>query len=150
MHALLTARGQRTRDRLLSAAKQALVEGAGDMSHADVAARAGVSAGAPYRYFPSKSRLIVAVVERFFDDLEAVAYVPTFEDEAADWWGREQVRIARLVGYFFDDPLGPFIAQGMAADAEVADTGKFDRKAYNQAYAAERRAARARERAQRT
>lgn len=115
-----TPRGEKTRARLLAAAKEALVQGGGDMAHADVAERADVSAGASYRYFPSKSSLIVAVVEGFFDELEAVAYVPTFESEAESWWGREQIRIARMVGFFFDDPLGPFIAQGTAADAEVA------------------------------
>ena len=66
----MTPKGARTRERLLAAAKVCLIEGDGDLAQADVAARAGVSAGAPYRYFPSKSHLVVAVVETFFDALE--------------------------------------------------------------------------------
>jgi len=115
-----TPRGQQTRARLLTAAKSALVEGDGEMSHADVAARAGLSAGAPYRYFPSKSSLIVAVVETFFDEMEARVYIPTFEEEGADWWAREKIRIARMVDFFFDDPLGGLIVSGIAGDAEVS------------------------------
>ena len=46
--------------------------------------------------------------------------MPSFEEEAGDWWGREQIRIDRFVGFFFDDPLGALIARGMVGDPEVA------------------------------
>ena len=140
MSVKLSPRGQRTRERLLVAAKELLVEGDGELSHADVAERARLSAGASYRYFPSKSQLVAAVVEAFYDALEAEAYLPTFEEEADDWWSREQIRIERLVDAFFDDPLGPLIARGLAQDAEVARTQR--RRLDKQTYGAARNVAR--------
>lgn len=109
--------------------------GDGEMSYADVAARAGVSAGAPYRHFSSKSQLIVAVVERFFDACEEAAYVPTFEEAGDDWWSRERVRIQRIVGFFFADPLGLLVARGMVGDADVAQAQRrrLDRQAHGAA-----------------
>lgn len=102
------------------------------MSHADVAARAGVSAGAPYRHFPSKSSLVIAVVEAFFDEMEAAVYVPTFDEEAHGWWAREKLRIERMVAFFFDDPLGAIIVRGMAGDAAVsqAQRRRIDRQSH--------------------
>ncbi|MEL6187161.1 MAG: TetR/AcrR family transcriptional regulator [Myxococcota bacterium] len=118
----LTERGQRTRERLLDAARDLIVAGDGDCAFADVAARAEVSAGAPYRYFPSKSALLVAVVERFFDALEAEAYRPRFEDAAGSWWQGERMRISRYIEVFHTDPLGALVVRGLASDPEVART----------------------------
>ncbi|MEM7676010.1 MAG: TetR/AcrR family transcriptional regulator, partial [Myxococcota bacterium] len=117
---MLTSRGEQTRRRLLDAARDVLVEGEGDCAFVDVAQRADVSAGAPYRYFESKSALVVALVERFYDDLEEACYRPSFEEEAGDWWQGEMLRIDKLVSCFYKDPLGLLIARGLAGDGEVA------------------------------
>ncbi|MEL7369878.1 MAG: TetR/AcrR family transcriptional regulator [Myxococcota bacterium] len=116
----LSPRGAQTRTRLLDAARDALVEGEGDCAFADVALRARVSAGAPYRYFESKSALLVALVERFYDALEEECYRPSFEAQAGDWWRGEKLRIEKLVGYFYRDALGVLIARGLAGDGDVA------------------------------
>lgn len=87
------------------------------MELAAVAARAGVSPGLPYRYFQSKSALLVAVVEEFFDDLDEAVYRPAFEDESNDWWEREKVRIRKMVEFFYDQPLGRYVVSQLAGDA---------------------------------
>jgi AcrR family transcriptional regulator len=56
------ARGEATRERLLSAAVELLEEGGyAAASVAAIAERGGVSAGALYRHFPSKAELFVEV-----------------------------------------------------------------------------------------
>lgn len=116
----LSARGRETRTRLLDAAREALVDGEGDCAFGDVAKRAKVSPGAPYRYFDSKSAMLVALVERFYDVVEEESYRPSFEEEAGDWWQGEMLRIEKMVACFCRDPLGLLIVRGLAGDGEVA------------------------------
>ncbi|MCA9621677.1 MAG: TetR/AcrR family transcriptional regulator [Myxococcales bacterium] len=116
-----TPRGQATRRRLLDAARAIIVERDGGMELGEVARRAGVSPGLPYRYFESKSALLVAVVEELFDDLDAAVYRPSFEELSEDWWERETIRVARLVAFFYDEPLGPLVVAQLAGDAAVAE-----------------------------
>lgn len=112
-----TARGEATRLRLLRAAQEQILSGQGDMELAAVATRAGVSPGLPYRYFESKSALLVAVVEEFFDELDEAVYRPVFEEESDDWWEREKVRIRKMVDFFYDQPLGSYVVSQLAGDA---------------------------------
>ena len=112
-----TARGEATRQRLLRAAQEQILSGQGEMELAAVAARAGVSPGLPYRYFPSKSALLVAVVESFFDDLDDAVYRPVFDEVSDDWWERERARIQKMVDFFYDEPLGPYVVSQLAADS---------------------------------
>jgi len=114
-----TARGEATRRRILSAARDELVCCGGAMEFAAVAKRAGVSAGLPYRYFASKSALLVALVDEFFDDWESVAYRPTFAHISDDWWVCEQTRLEKTVDFFYTHPLGPFVFTHLAGDADV-------------------------------
>ncbi len=116
---MTTARGEATRRRLLDAAIEELAANGGDVEFAAVTKRAGTSAGLPYRYFKSKSGMIAALVDEFFDGWEAVAYRPTFSDISDDWWECEKVRIEKTVDYFFDHPLAPLIFTQLAGDAEV-------------------------------
>ena len=53
---------RRNRDRVLTAAEQALASGGVDVPLDEIARRAGVGAGTVYRHFPSKDALIEAVV----------------------------------------------------------------------------------------
>ena len=103
----------------MHAARTLLAETGGELVFADVAARAGVSPGAPYRHFTNKTALVVAVVEEVFDEMEAATYQPTFEGEGPDWWSREKVRSARTVDFYFDDPLCALVVRGVAGDAAV-------------------------------
>lgn len=114
-----TSRGARTRQRLLDAARALLIEGDGALELADVAQRANVSPGLPYRYFESKSALVVSIVDAFYDDLERASYHPTFEEVSDDWWERERARVRRMVDFFYENPLSPLIVSGLAGDADV-------------------------------
>ncbi|MEM7160395.1 MAG: TetR/AcrR family transcriptional regulator [Myxococcota bacterium] len=114
-----TDRGRRTRERLLEAAVQELVASDGAMDLAAVAARAEVSPGAPYRHFSSKSDLLVAVVDAFYDEWEEVSYHPTFEEFSPNWWVREQERIRRTVEFAYRHPLGALMQQRLLADAQA-------------------------------
>lgn len=116
---MLTHKGEATRRRLLDAARDELVACRGAFEFAAVARRARVSTGLPYRYFASKSALCVALVDEFFNEWEATAYRPTFEEVSEDWWIREQTRIAKTVDFFYDHPLGALIVTRFAGDAEV-------------------------------
>ena len=89
------------------------------MEFAAVARRAGVSPGAPYRHFASKSELLVAVVDAFYDDWEELAYRPTFAEVSSDWWERERERIRLTVEFHYDHPLGPIMQQRLLGDAEA-------------------------------
>ncbi|MEM1417651.1 MAG: TetR/AcrR family transcriptional regulator [Myxococcota bacterium] len=115
----MSAKGERTRQRLVTAARELLAETGGELVFGDVAARAGVSPGAPYRHFANKTALALAVVEEVFDEMEVATYQPTFEGEGPDWWSREKVRIARTVDFYFDDPLCALVIRGIAGDAAV-------------------------------
>lgn len=111
-----TRRGIQTRERLLIAAADELLAKDGVLEFAAVANRAGVSAGAPYRHFSSKSELLVELVDAFYDEWERVAYRPTFEEVSSDWWEREKERIRRSVEFHYDHPLGALMQQRLLGD----------------------------------
>lgn len=114
-----TQRGTKTRERLLDAAIEELLASDGAMEFAAVAQRAGVSPGAPYRHFSSKSGLLVALVDAFYDEWEALAYRPTFEQVSDDWWQREKERIRVTVEFHYRHPLGALMQQRLLGDAEA-------------------------------
>ncbi len=69
-----TARGQRTRERLLGATAELVAErGFHAVGIADIGAAAGVTGSAIYRHFPSKQDILVALLDRVVDDLRAGA-----------------------------------------------------------------------------
>jgi AcrR family transcriptional regulator len=59
------------RDRLIDAGAQLATEGAAAISLREIARRAGVSHGAPRRYFPTHLELLSAIARRGFADLAA-------------------------------------------------------------------------------
>lgn len=116
---IINKRGSQTRERLLQAAIEELIEQDGVVELAAVAKRAGVSPGAPYRHFSSKSDLLVALVDRFYDEWEAIAYRPTFEEISEDWWVCERERIRVTVDFYYSEPLGALMQQRLIGDAEA-------------------------------
>ena len=83
------ARSRATVDALIEATARILVkEGFDKASTNRIAAKAGVSVGSLYQYFPSKEALVVAVMERHSS--EPVSYthltLPTKEDECRSRW----------------------------------------------------------------
>lgn len=82
--------------------------------------RAQLSTGAVYHHFGSKSGLLAAVYDGFYDGLRhAIADVHLPAD--ADWGSRERDRTRRFVAYHFDDPLAPVLLGRAALDPELAE-----------------------------
>jgi AcrR family transcriptional regulator len=112
-----TTRGAAARARLLRAAAEELAE-TGTLEVAAVARRARVSAGLPYRYFGTRSGLLIAVLDAFYDRLGDAAALRVYE--AAAWADRERQRIRDWVAALYADPLSPVVLGGLVGDAEVA------------------------------
>lgn len=110
-------KGQRTKERLLAAASAEIVATAGDFQLAQVSQRAEVSPGLPYRYFESKSDLLVAVVNDFYDELDARVFRPDFAEISVDWWVREQHRIVSLIDFCYQRPIARYLVTSLAGDA---------------------------------
>jgi AcrR family transcriptional regulator len=82
---------------LIEAAVAAQMHGNGDRERQDIARRAQVSAGLEYRRFGSKSGLIPAVVDHFYDQLGQAIDLGDFHEQ--DWGIREKKRVSRLVNF---------------------------------------------------
>ena len=111
------SRGSAARERLLRAAAEELVA-AGELEVAAVARRAGVSAGLPYRYFGTRSGLLIAVVEDFYDKLGSACALRLYD--APTWATREQQRIRDWVTFLYTEPLAPVVLGGLTGDGQVA------------------------------
>jgi AcrR family transcriptional regulator len=108
------------RERLIGAAEAELIQGRGHLEMQAVAKRARVSVGLAYHHFGSKAGLIAAVVEAFYDLLEAAAFDPAHL-VARDWAGRERERIAAYIGFHYDHPFAPLVVGPLSRAAEVLD-----------------------------
>lgn len=113
----LTTRGAGSRERLLRAAAAELAS-TRELEVASVARRAGVSVGLPYRYFGTRSGLLIAVVEDFYERLGEAAVFRPFE--GATWREREQQRIRAWASFLYDEPLAPVILGAPTGNGEVA------------------------------
>ena len=92
---------------MIEAAREALVEGGGELEMMEVAARAGVSEGLAYYHFGNKPGLLDAVVRDFYDRLdESVMAVPFPGDT---WVERERGRIGEFVRLMYEDPVAPLV-----------------------------------------
>lgn len=108
-----------TRARLLAAACTLLVEGDGHLEMAALAQAAGTSHGLAYHHFRSKEGLLCAVVEDFYDRVEAaVLRVPG--DPALDWAARERARTLRYIDFLLCDPVGRVLTTRLAHTPAVA------------------------------
>ncbi|MCZ7461366.1 TetR/AcrR family transcriptional regulator [Streptomyces sp. WMMC940] len=110
-------RGAASRALLLRAAAEELA-GNGTLEVAAVARRAGVSVGLPYRYFGTRSGLLIAVVESFYERLAEACMLREYDDPT--WAERESRRVRDWVGFLYAEPLAPLILGGHVGDGEVA------------------------------
>lgn len=115
----LTRRGAATRERLLAAAGEELIERGGVLEVASVAARAEVSVGLLYRYFGSKAGLVAAVVDGFYDRLHAEV-ADTDPAPSGDWAARERKRLELSVAYHYREPLAAVLLSRLSREPEVA------------------------------
>jgi AcrR family transcriptional regulator len=114
-----TPRGAASRTRLLHAAAAELIERDGSLEVMSVAARARVSVGLIYRWFDSKAGLTAAVVDDFYDRVDAAVFeldpVPK-----GTWAERERKRTELAVAFHYDDPLAPIVLSSLAREPLVA------------------------------
>jgi AcrR family transcriptional regulator len=89
---------------LLDAALAELVVGRGQMDLASVVRRTGLTTGAVYHHFGSKTGLIVAVYTSLFDELDAAIADNQLPDDVP-WPERQRLRTRRLVYHSCERPM---------------------------------------------
>ncbi|WP_050422334.1 TetR/AcrR family transcriptional regulator [Bradyrhizobium tropiciagri] len=109
-----------TRERLLAAAQQELIEGQGHLEMQAVARRAQVSVGLAYHHFGSKAGLIAAVVEDFYERLDEAAFGGA-KLSAKNWADREKARIGVYVAFHYEHPFAPLVIGPLSRAPEVLD-----------------------------
>ncbi|UFX48158.1 TetR/AcrR family transcriptional regulator [Bradyrhizobium sp. 41S5] len=114
------ATSQGTRERLLSAAQDELIEGDGHLEMQAVARRAQVSVGLAYHHFGSKAGLIAAVVEDFYEHLDEAAFGGA-KLSARNWADREKERIGAYVAFHYEHPFAPLVIGPLSRAPEVLD-----------------------------
>lgn len=123
----LTARGRRTRGRLLGAGEADLLEH-GRLDVTRVARRADASLGLLYRYFAGKDALVTAIVDRFYDRYEDAVFAEPTQPEVG-WYVQERARLEREVAFLLTDPLAAAIVGAAPQEpaAALADAGRLQR-----------------------
>jgi AcrR family transcriptional regulator len=114
------ARAPIGRQQLLDAARSELVHSNGAVELSALTRRAGVSTGALYHHFGSKSGLLAAIYDAFYEGLsEAIAdvHLPV----GADWARRERERTRRFVAYHLADPLAPLLLNRTAPNPRLTE-----------------------------
>lgn len=106
--------------RLLIAAEQELIANNGHMEMAAIAKRAGVSVGLAYHHYGSKTGLMVAVVDRFYEGLRRVSLGDEIPVDI-EWAEREHRRTAAIIDLFYDHPMAVLIVGRLAREPEVLD-----------------------------
>ena len=113
------ARAPVGRQQLIDAAREELVLGNGAFELSALTRRAGLSTGALYHHFGSKSGLLAAVYDGFYDGLRhAIADVHL---PAGDWATRERDRTHRFVAHHLADPLAPILLNRTASDPQLTE-----------------------------
>ncbi|OHU28936.1 TetR family transcriptional regulator [Mycobacteroides franklinii] len=114
------ARSPIGRQQLLDAARDELVRGSGVMDLGGLTRRAGLSTGALYHHFGSKSGLLVVIYDEFYEGL-VHAIADTHLDMQTDWRVHELERTRRFVDYHVADPLAPILLNRAALDPQLAE-----------------------------
>lgn len=115
-------RGRKSREKLLDAARGALIEGQGQAEISEIAARAGLSTGLAYHHFGSKDGLVAAVVEEFYARYGQIANT-RFRGET--WPDREIQRVSAITRFLLEEPFtatlyGPLGRSSAVVNAEAA------------------------------
>lgn len=108
---------KQTGEKILQAARRALVAGDGSIEMNHVAKKAGVSVGLAYHYYGSKAGMLVAIIKDFYRRYLEIANKRY--DGNIPWHVREKERLSSLVTFLYTDPLAPIVLGKMAQSAEV-------------------------------
>jgi AcrR family transcriptional regulator len=114
-----TPKGQATRERLLQAARERAIASGGHFEIADVAKAAGVVPSLVHRYFGSKSGLVRALVDDFFDRFQAEVLDLDLDDRGR-WAQHERARLEAGVRFHYAEPFAVVLYGALARDPEVA------------------------------
>ena len=115
------------RQEILDAAQRVFSErGVSKVTVADIADAAGVAKGTVYLYFGSKEHLLLALRDRFTDEL--LAHVSDLLSRAGkvDWWALVDTTIESMVDFMLSkqDLMQVFLEEGLSSDvAKVVDVG---------------------------
>lgn len=113
------ARAPVGRQQLIDAARAELVDGKGAFELIGLTRRTGLSTGALYHHFGSKSGLLTAIYDGFYDGLRHAiggSHLPR-----GDWATRERDRTHRFVAYHLADPLAPILLNRTAGDPQLTE-----------------------------
>jgi AcrR family transcriptional regulator len=116
-----TAKGRATRQRLLACARDVALANDGHLEIAWVAEAAGVVPSLVNRYFGSRSGLVSALIEDFFERLHAEVLDVNLDDEGS-WAQHERVRLEKGVAFHYADPAAVVIYTRLSREPEVAAT----------------------------
>ena len=109
-----------TRERLVQAAQEELIQNHGHLEMQAVAKRAQVSVGLAYHHFGSKAGLIAAVVEAFYSRLDEEVFNDAGRPSES-WADRERRRIASYIAFHYDHPFAPLVIGALSRAPEVLD-----------------------------
>jgi AcrR family transcriptional regulator len=109
-----------TREILIRAAQEELIQNHGHLEMQAVAKRAQVSVGLAYHHFGSKAGLIAAVVEAFYSRLDAEVFNDACRPPES-WANWERRRIASYIAFHYDHPFAPLVIGTLSRAPEVLD-----------------------------
>lgn len=118
----MTARGAQARERLIEAATAELAD-TGSFEVAAVARRAGVSAGLPYRYFGTRTGLLVAVVDAFYQRFCDAIALRVYDEPT--WAQRERQRITDWVDFLYREPAAAVVLAGLGEGELATARGRW-------------------------
>ena len=116
----VTAKGQRTREELLAAARRVFErEGYFDARVADIAAEAGVSHGSFYTYFSSKQDIFVALARQVGEQFDEAVTSPPGDREADTYEALDQANRRYLEVYRANSVMWALVEQVSAVDQDI-------------------------------
>jgi AcrR family transcriptional regulator len=116
-----TAKGRATRQRLLACAHDVSIANDGHLEIAWVAEAAGVVPSLVNRYFGSRSGLLSALIDDFFERLRVEVLDVNLEDQGT-WAQHERLRLEKGVRFHYAHPAAVVIYTRLSREPEVAAT----------------------------
>lgn len=105
--------------RIRKAAEDLLVERDGTLDILELAERAEVSNSLLYRYYPSKSALLAAVVDSFYDRYDAAVFRVPYDD-SVKYATAIRSRLEQIVAFHYSEPLAATVLGRLARTPEIA------------------------------